>query len=131
MKLSIDIPEDKEPLPSLKTGRGKLLWIASTDHKQLGIMYLWLALFFFVIGGLEAMAIRAQLALPDNDLISPELYNQIFTMHGTTMIFLVLMPAMIGLATYLIPLMIGANEMAFPRLNAFSFWMTCLGGVLL
>jgi len=131
MSLFIDIPEDKEPLPSLKTGRGKLLWIASTDHKQLGIMYLWLALFFFVIGGLEAMAIRAQLALPDNDLISPELYNQIFTMHGTTMIFLVLMPAMIGLATYLIPLMIGANEMAFPRLNAFSFWMTCLGGVLL
>jgi len=131
MKLFIDIPEDKEPLPSLKTGRGKLLWIASTDHKQLGIMYLWLALFFFVIGGLEAMAIRAQLALPDNDLISPELYNQIFTMHGTTMIFLVLMPAMVGLATYLIPLMIGANEMAFPRLNAFSFWMTCLGGVLL
>ena len=131
MNLFIDIPEDKEPLPSLKTGRGKLLWIASTDHKQLGIMYLWLALFFFVIGGLEAMAIRAQLALPDNDLISPELYNQIFTMHGTTMIFLVLMPAMIGLATYLIPLMIGANEMAFPRLNAFSFRMTCLGGVLL
>jgi len=87
MSLFINIPEDKEPLPSLKTGRGKLLWIASTDHKQLGIMYLWLALFFFVIGGLEAMAIRAQLALPDNDLISPELYNQIFTMHGTTMIF--------------------------------------------
>ena len=131
MSLFINIPEDKEPLPSLKTGRGKLLWIASTDHKQLGIMYLCLALFFFVIGGLEAMAIRAQLALPDNDLISPELYNQIFTMHGTTMIFLVLMPAMIGLATYLIPLMIGANEMAFPRLNAFSLWMTCLGGMLL
>ena len=131
MSLFINIPEDKEPLPSLKTGRGKLLWIASTDHKQLGIMYLCLALFFFVIGGLEAMAIRAQLALPDNDLISPELYNQIFTMHGTTMIFLVLMPAMVGLATYLIPLMIGANEMAFPRLNAFSLWMTCLGGMLL
>ncbi len=131
MSLFINIPEDKEPLPSLKTGRGKLLWIASTDHKQLGIIYLWLALFFFVIGGLEAMAIRAQLALPDNDLISPELYNQIFTMHGTTMIFLVLMPAMVGLATYLIPLMIGANEMAFPRLNAFSLWMTCLGGMLL
>lgn len=131
MSLFIDIPEDKEQLPSLKTGRGKLLWIGSVDHKQLGIMYLWLALFFFVIGGLEAMAIRAQLALPENDLISPELYNQIFTMHGTTMIFLVLMPASVGLATYLIPLMIGANEMAFPRLNAFSFWMTCLGGILL
>tara|TARA_B000000441_G_C21732475_1_gene347378 strand:+ start:61 stop:1608 length:1548 start_codon:yes stop_codon:yes gene_type:complete len=94
-------------------------------------MYLWLALFFFIIGGLEAMLIRAQLAVGDNDLISPEFYNQLFTMHGTTMIFLVLMPALIGLATYLIPLMIGANEMAFPRLNAFSFWMTCLGGFLM
>tara|TARA_Y100001968_G_scaffold63065_1_gene53791 strand:- start:927 stop:2453 length:1527 start_codon:yes stop_codon:yes gene_type:complete len=82
-------------------------------------------------GGLEAMLIRAQLAVGDNDLISPEFYNQLFTMHGTTMIFLVLMPALIGLATYLIPLMIGANEMAFPRLNAFSFWMTCLGGFLM
>lgn len=131
MSLFVDIPEEKEQLPSLKTGGGKLLWIGSVDHKQLGIMYLWLALFFFVIGGLEAMLIRAQLAVPDNDLISPELYNQIFTMHGTTMIFLVLMPALIGLATYLIPLMIGANEMAFPRLNAFSFWMTCMGGFLL
>jgi len=131
MSLFIDIPEDKEQLPSLGTGRGKLLWIASVDHKQLGIMYLFLALFFFVIGGLEAMAIRIQLAMPDNDFISPEFYNQIFTMHGTTMIFLVLMPASIGLATYLIPLMIGANEMAFPRLNAFSFWITCFGGLLL
>ncbi len=131
MSIFIDVPEDNEQLPSLKTGRGKLAWIASVDHKQLGIMYLWLALFFFVVGGLEAMLIRAQLAVPNNDLISPELYNQIFTMHGTTMIFLVLMPALIGLSTYLIPLMIGANEMAFPRLNAFSFWMTCMGGFLL
>ena len=131
MSVFIDIPEDKEQLPSLKTGRGKLAWIASVDHKQLGIMYLWLALFFFVLGGLEAMVIRVQLALPDNDLISPEFYNQIFTMHGTTMIFLVLMPALVGLGTYFIPLMIGANEMAFPRLNAFSFWITFLGGLLL
>ena len=131
MSVFIDTPEDKEQLPSLKTGRGKLAWIASVDHKQLGIMYLWLALFFFVLGGLEAMVIRAQLALPDNDLISPEFYNQIFTMHGTTMIFLVLMPALVGLGTYFIPLMIGANEMAFPRLNAFSFWITLLGGLLL
>ncbi len=94
-------------------------------------MYLWLALFFFIIGGLEAMVLRAQLALPNNELISPETYNQLFTMHGTTMIFLVLMPALIGLGTYLIPLMIGANEMAFPRLNAFSLWMTFMGGTLL
>lgn len=131
MSFFIDIPEENDQLPTLKTGRGKLAWLASVDHKQLGIMYLWLALFFFVVGGLEAMVIRAQLALPENHVVSPETYNQIFTMHGTTMIFLVLMPAFIGLGTYLIPLMIGANEMAFPRLNAFSFWMTALGGFLL
>lgn len=131
MSFFIDIPEENDQLPTLKTGRGKLAWLASVDHKQLGIMYLWLALFFFVVGGLEAMVIRAQLALPENHVVSPETYNQIFTMHGTTMIFLVLMPAFIGLGTYLIPLMIGANEMAFPRLNALSFWMTALGGFLL
>lgn len=125
------MPKEEEPLPSITKGRGKLLWISSVDHKQLGIMYLWLALFFFIIGGLQAMIIRAQLSLPENHLVSPEMYSQIFTMHGTTMIFLVLMPALIGLGTYLIPLMIGANDMAFPRLNAFSFWMTCMGGILL
>lgn len=131
MSLYIKMPKEEEPLPSITKGRGKLLWISSVDHKQLGIMYLWLALFFFIIGGLQAMIIRAQLSLPENHLVSPEMYSQIFTMHGTTMIFLVLMPALIGLGTYLIPLMIGANDMAFPRLNAFSFWMTCMGGILL
>jgi len=131
MSLFLDIPETEEQIPDLKTDRGRLGWMSSVDHKQIGIMYLWLALFFFLVGGLEAMIIRAQLSVPNNDLISPEAYNQIFTMHGTTMIFLVLMPALIGLGTYLLPLMIGANEMAFPRLNAFSFWMTCLGGLLL
>ena len=131
MSLFINIQEGEDQLPEVTSDKGRLLWISSVDHKQLGIMYLWLAPFFFIIGGLEAMLIRAQLAVGDNDLISPEFYNQLFTMHGTTMIFLVLMPALIGLATYLIPLMIGANEMAFPRLNAFSFWMTCLGGFLM
>lgn len=131
MRFLIDIPETNEPLPSLKSGHGKLLWFSSVDHKQLGIMYLWLALVFFIVGGLEAMLIRAQLSWPGNHLVSPEMYNQIFTMHGTTMIFLVLMPAWVGLATYFVPLMVGANDMAFPRLNAFSFWMTCLGGILL
>ena len=131
MSLFINIQEGEDQLPEVTSDKGRLLWISSVDHKQLGIMYLWLSLFFFIIGGLEAMLIRAQLAVGDNDLISPEFYNQLFTMHGTTMIFLVLMPALIGLATYLIPLMIGANEMAFPRLNAFSFWMTCLGGFLM
>lgn len=131
MSLFIDIPETEEQVPDVKTDHGRLWWISSVDHKQIGIMYLWLALFFFLVGGLEAMIIRAQLSVPNNDLISPETYNQIFTMHGTTMIFLMLMPALIGLGTYLLPLMIGANEMAFPRLNAFGFWMTCLGGLFL
>ncbi len=131
MSLYIKMPKEESALPSLKEGRGKLLWFSTVDHKQLGIMYLWLALVFFIIGGLEAMIMRIQLSLPENHLVSPEMYNEIFTMHGTTMIFLVLMPASIGLATYLIPLMIGANDMAFPRLNAFSFWMTCMGGILL
>jgi len=131
MSLYIEMPEENESLPGLKGGRGKLLWLSSVDHKQLGIMYLWLALLFFIVGGFLAMIMRAQLSLPENHIVSPEAYNQIFTMHGTTMIFLVLMPASIGLGTYLIPLMIGANDMAFPRLNAFSFWMTCMGGILL
>lgn len=123
--------EAAESLPELGTDKGRFAWMSTLDHKQLGIMYLCLALFFFILGGLEAMCIRWQLALPENDAIGPELYNQIFTMHGITMIFLVLTPALIGLGVYFVPLMIGANEMAFPRLNAFSFWITCMGGLLL
>ncbi|BDD06070.1 cytochrome c oxidase subunit I [Aureibacter tunicatorum] len=125
------IPEPETPLPSIKTGYGLLQWLSSTDHKQLGIMYLWMALFFFLVGGAEAMLMRAQLALPELNLLGPEVYNQLFTMHGTTMVFLVLMPTLIGLGTYFLPLMIGANEMAFPRLNAMSLWITLLGGLLL
>ncbi|MGA9590184.1 MAG: cytochrome c oxidase subunit I [Salegentibacter sp.] len=131
MSLSLNIPENEEKIPTAKTDSGRLQWFSTVDHKQIGIMYLWLALLFFIVGGLEAMLIRTQLAFPKEYVISPQLYNQIFTMHGTTMIFLVLMPALVGLGTYFVPLMIGANDMAFPRLNAFSFWMTCLGGFLL
>lgn len=131
MSYYVDIPEPKEELPSVKKDYGKLWWISSVDHKQIGIMYLLMSLVFFIIGGLEAMLIRAQLAAPENYLISPEVYNQIFTMHGTTMIFLVLTPAVIGMGIYQVPLMIGANEMAFPRLNAFSLWIALLGGLML
>jgi len=94
-------------------------------------MYLLLALLFLLIGGAEALLIRIQLAEPLNHFIGPEMYDQFFTMHGTTMVFLVAMPAVFGFAVYFTPLMIGANEMAFPRLNAFSLWMTLLGGMLL
>ena len=94
-------------------------------------MYLLVALLFFLIGGVEAGLMRIQLAQPMNNFLQPEAYNQIFTMHGTTMIFFVAMPAVFGFSVYFVPLMIGANEMAFPRLNAFSLWATLFGGLLL
>jgi len=131
MNLRIHIPESTESLPRLRSADGWLQWISSVDHKQIGIMYLWSAAIFFVVGFIEALLMRIQLASPENSFLSPEAYNQIFSMHGTTMIFLVLTPLVFGFATYLIPLMIGANEMAFPRLNAFSFWIFLLGGLIL
>jgi cytochrome c oxidase subunit I len=106
-------------------------WVVTVDHKKLGIMYMGYAILFLIVGGVEAMLMRLQLAKPENTFVSPEVYNRLFTMHGTTMVFLMGMPMLIGFANYLVPLMIGARDMAFPRLNAFSFWMTALGGLLL
>src|SRR5580658_10047111 len=106
-------------------------WVTTVDHKRLGILYIVYALFFLVVGGIEATIIRIQLIRPNNDFVSPQVFNRMFTMHGTTMIFFVAMPILFGFANYLVPLMIGARDMAFPRLNAFSFWLTAFGGVLL
>jgi cytochrome c oxidase subunit I len=106
-------------------------WIVTVDHKKLGIMYIVYALVFLVIGGIEATIMRIQLAVPHNHFVSPQVFNRMFTMHGTTMIFFVAMPVVFGFANYLVPLMIGARDMAFPRLNAFSFWMSALGGIIL
>jgi cytochrome c oxidase subunit I len=106
-------------------------WLFTVDHKRLGILYILYALFFLLVAGAEALLIRIQLAIPNNHAISPEKYNEIFTMHGTTMVFLVGMPILFGFGNYLVPLMVGARDMAFPRLNAFSFWLTAFGGVLL
>src|SRR6266849_6630288 len=106
-------------------------WVTTVDHKRLGVMYIVYALVFLVIGGIEATIMRIQLVAPHNDFVSPEVFNRMFTMHGTTMIFFVAMPLMFGFANYLVPLMIGARDMAFPRLNAFSFWLTAFGGILL
>jgi len=106
-------------------------WIVTVDHKRLGILYILYALFFFVVGGVEAIIIRIQLIVPHNHFVSPQVFNRMMTMHGTTMIFFMVMPILFGFGTYLIPLMIGARDMAFPRLNAFGFWMTAFGGVLL
>jgi cytochrome c oxidase subunit 1 len=106
-------------------------WVTTVDHKRLGILYMIYAMTFLLIAGVEAMIIRIQLIRPHNDFVSPQVFNRLFTMHGTTMIFFVVMPVLFGFANYLIPLMIGAWDMAFPRLNAFSFWMTAFGGLLL
>jgi cytochrome c oxidase subunit 1 len=105
-------------------------WTTTVDHKKIGVLYVLLAVVFLVIGGCEALAMRLQLVVPANDLIGPETFNALFTMHGTTMVFFVGMPILIGMANYLVPLMIGARDMAFPRLNALGFWTTALGGML-
>jgi cytochrome c oxidase subunit 1 len=109
---------------------GWLSWLTTTDHKRIGIMYMVAAWMFLVIGGVEALLIRLQLAVPDNTLLSPQTYNALFTMHGTTMVFLFLMPMIAGMANYLVPLMIGARDMAFPKLNALTFWLFIAGGVV-
>ncbi len=106
-------------------------WLVTVDHKRLGILYTLYGLVFLLVGGAEAIAIRIQLAKPNNHFLSPQVYNRFFTMHGTTMVFLVGMTMIFGFANYLVPLMIGARDMAFPRLNAFSFWVTAFGGLLL
>ncbi len=106
-------------------------WVATVDHKRLGLMYILTALLFLVIAGVMAMVIRLQLAFPNSHVVDPDTYNRLFTMHGTTMVFLVGMPFVAGLSNYLVPLMIGARDMAFPRLNAFGYWIFLFGGCLL
>ena len=106
-------------------------WTLSVDHKKLGLMYIAAGLVFFLIGGIEAAFMRLQLMKADAGIIDPETFNQLFTMHGTTMVFLVGMPILLGFGNYLIPLMVGARDMAFPRLNAFGFWLFIFGGILL
>ena len=106
-------------------------WLTTVDHKKIGLMYIAYALFFLVVGGIEAIMMRIQLAVPNNHFVSPQVFNQLFTMHGTTMVFFVGMPILFGFGNYLVPLMIGARDMAFPRLNAFSFWVSAFAGFLL
>ncbi len=108
-----------------------LSWVSTVDHKTLGKRYVYTAFVFFLVGGLEALLIRAQLARPDSRLLSPETYNQLMTMHGVTMMFLFIQPVLSGFSFYLTPLMIGARELAFPRLNAFSYYAFLLAGVFM
>jgi cytochrome c oxidase subunit 1 len=106
-------------------------WITTVDHKKIGIMYVLTALGFFVFGGIDALLIRIQLAQPENRFVSPQLYNELFTMHGTIMVFLAIMPLNTGLGNYFVPLQVGANDMAYPRLNALSYWLFLFGGLFL
>ena len=112
--------------------RGKVTsWLTTVDHKKIGLLYIWTALVFFAIGGILALLIRTQLATPNEHFLTKNSYNEVVTMHGTTMIFLVIVPILAGFGNYLVPLMIGARDMAFPRLNALSYWFYFLGGVVL
>ncbi len=112
--------------------RGRVAsWVTTVDHKRIGILYIVTSLAFFLLGGLMALLIRTQLITPGAEVVSRDGYNQLFTMHGTTMIFLVVVPVWAGFANYLVPLMIGARDMAFPRLNAMSYWLFLIGGIVL
>ncbi len=112
--------------------RGRVTsWITTVDHKRIGLLYIGTSLVFFGLGGILALLMRAQLATPNEHFVTKDSYDQLFTMHGTTMIFLVVVPILAGFGNFLVPLMIGARDMAFPRLNAFSYWMFALGGLVL
>jgi cytochrome c oxidase subunit 1 len=106
-------------------------WVTTVDHKKIGIMYIVYSLFFLLVAGVMAILIRIQLAVPNNHFVSPQTFNRLFTMHGTTMVFFVGMPILFGFGNYLVPLMIGARDMAFPRMNAFTFWISAFGGIVL
>jgi len=114
--------------PTAKTGI--VSWLTTVDHKRVGLLYGFTAIFFFIVGGIEALLIRLQLAVPNNDLLTAQRYNELFTMHGTTMIFLAIMPLSSAFFNYLVPLQIGARDVAFPRLNGFAYWVFLAGGII-
>src|SRR6202007_2589860 len=109
----------------------QLAWLSTVDHKRIGVLYMLTGLFFLLVGGTEALVIRLQLPVPNNHLVAPDSLNQLFARHGTTMIFLVAMPLRFGFVNYILPLQIGARDMAFPRLNAFGYWCQPFGGSFL
>ena len=106
-------------------------WLRTVDHKEIGVLYIGMGVAFFAVGGLEALLLRAQLATPESRLVDPLTYDQAFTVHGVTMILLAIVPLLVGFANYLVPLMIGAPDVAYPRLNALSFWLSLVGGIIL
>jgi cytochrome c oxidase subunit I len=127
----ISVAPERTYAPGKKPGAVIWDWMTTVDHKKIGCMYVTLGVIYFIVGGIEALLVRAQLATPNGKVLTPSQYDQVFTMHATTMIFLFIIPVFAGFANYLIPLMIGARDMAFPRLNAFGFWMLLFGGIFL
>jgi cytochrome c oxidase subunit 1 len=121
--------EQTAPEPSF--GAKVMDWLTTTDHKKIGILYIITAFFFFVVAGIMALFIRSELAQPGLQIVSDQTYNELFTMHGTIMIFLFVMPVFSGFANYVMPLMIGAPDVAFPRINALSYWMVPAAGILM
>ena len=121
------------PAPTGSGRKGSLAWkmLTTTDHKMLGLMYIIMAFCFFFLGGFMALLIRAELFSPGLQYLSNEQFNQLFTMHGTVMLLLYGTPVVWGFANYVMPLQIGAPDVAFPRLNAFGFWLTAVGGILM
>src|SRR5690606_13542982 len=120
------------PAPPLHTGKGGIMsWINTVDHKKIGILYFWTSFFFFLVGGLEALMVRTQLIVPGNNFISAEIYNQMFTMHAVTMVLLALMLLTAAFFNFVVPLQIGARDVAFPRLNALSYWIYFFGGIFI
>ena len=118
------------PIPAWQHGR-VASWLVTVDHKRIGILYLVTSGLFFLAGGLMALLLRTQLSQAGNDFLTKDSYNEVMTMHGTTMVFLVVVPILAGFGNFLVPLMIGARDMAFPRLNALSYWLFVFGGVIL
>jgi cytochrome c oxidase subunit I len=114
-----------------KAPSGIWSWITTVDHKRIGILYFWTAFFFFLVGGVEALLVRTQLIVPNARVLTPDFYNQMFTMHAVTMVFLALMPLTAAFFNYMIPLQIGARDVAFPRLNALSYWIYFFGGIFI
>jgi cytochrome c oxidase subunit 1 len=127
---STALPQSRTAKPP-KEDVGFWSWFSTVDHKKLGIMYIGLSMFFFIVAGIEALMIRLELAAPGRQLFTPAFYNQLFTMHGTSMIFLFVIPILTGFGNYFMPLQIGAADIAFPRVNALGFWVLAAGGILM
>ncbi|HZP30796.1 MAG TPA: cbb3-type cytochrome c oxidase subunit I, partial [Acidimicrobiia bacterium] len=125
----VDALEREELLEPFKDKPGIPGFLTTVDHKRIGMRYIYTSFAFFFVAGILALVMRVQLAGPDRDVVGPQLYNELFTVHGTTMIFLFNTPVLAGFGNYLVPLMIGTRDMAFPRLNAFSYWVFLFSGI--